>query len=140
MLCENENITPTEMERNIGASKGVLSRAIKNSTDIQNKWVEKIIINYPKYSVRWLLTGEGEMIDALERHKEDNALQRSKGNNGVSEPHGEYKKGSKWSPLIACAVCAEKDERIADLKDQIATLTRIIDGEEKQQTKQGNGE
>lgn len=50
------------MERSIGASKGVLSRAIANGTDIQSKWLEAIVENYPLYSGDWLLTGKGEMI------------------------------------------------------------------------------
>lgn len=62
ILCDNENITPTELERLIGASKGVLSRSIKNETDIQAKWLKKIIIIFPRYVPQWLLTGEGNMV------------------------------------------------------------------------------
>ena len=50
------------MERMIGASKGVLSRAIANGTDIQSKWLMSIVENYPKYSGDWLLTGQGDML------------------------------------------------------------------------------
>lgn len=50
------------MERIIGASKGVLSRAIANGTDIQSKWLMSIVENYPKYSGDWLLTGQGDML------------------------------------------------------------------------------
>ena len=46
-LAVNENITITELERIIGASKGVLSRALKNNTDIQAKWIAEIVDNYP---------------------------------------------------------------------------------------------
>ena len=62
-IARNENITFGALERTIGASKGVLSRAIQNGTDIQAKWIEKIVENYPNYSVSWLLTGEGNMLD-----------------------------------------------------------------------------
>ena len=58
-LASNEGITIGALERRIGASKGVLSRAIANSTDIQSKWVQIIVENYPHYSAEWLLAGRG---------------------------------------------------------------------------------
>lgn len=54
------------MEKVIGASKGVLSRAINNGTDIQSKWIQIIVENYPHYSAEWLLTGRGEMLKGKE--------------------------------------------------------------------------
>lgn len=61
-ISKNEDITITYLEKKIGASKGVLSRALKNDTDIQVKWVIKIVENYPQYNTDWLLTGKGEML------------------------------------------------------------------------------
>ncbi len=61
-IALKEGITIGALERNIGASKGVLSRAINNGTDIQSKWIQIIVENYPNYSSEWLLTGRGEMI------------------------------------------------------------------------------
>lgn len=61
-LAANEGITITALERSIGASKGVISRAISNGTDIQSKWLQAIVENYPQYSAQWLLTGVGDMI------------------------------------------------------------------------------
>ena len=55
-IASNEGIT-------IGASKGVLSRAINNGTDIQAKWLSIIVENYPRYSTGWLLTGAGSMLN-----------------------------------------------------------------------------
>lgn len=55
-----EGITIGALERKIGASKGVLSRAINNGTDIQSKWIQIIVENYPHYSAEWLLTGRGD--------------------------------------------------------------------------------
>lgn len=56
-----EGITIGALERKIGASKGVLSRAINNGMDIQSKWLESLVDNYPLLSPVWLLTGTGEM-------------------------------------------------------------------------------
>lgn len=62
ILASNEHISISELERRIKASKGVLSRAISNGSDIQSKWLFAIVENYPQYNTRWLLTGEGEML------------------------------------------------------------------------------
>lgn len=58
-IASQEGISITKLEAVIGASKGVISRAIKNNTDIQSKWLQKIVKEYPQYSTRWLLTGDG---------------------------------------------------------------------------------
>ena len=61
-IADNEGIKITALEKIIGASKGVLSRAISNGTDIQTKWIQSIVENYPHYSADWLLTGRGSML------------------------------------------------------------------------------
>lgn len=66
-ITEKENITITSLEKKIGASKGVLSRAIANSTDIQSKWLIKIVENYPLYNTEWILTGQGSMLKSEEK-------------------------------------------------------------------------
>lgn len=61
-LANDANVTISGLEKQIGASKGVLSRALQNNTDIQAKWICKLVENYPQYSIKWLLTGEGPML------------------------------------------------------------------------------
>lgn len=61
-LSKHEGITIGALEKKIGASKGVLSRAIAKGTDIQAKWIELLVENYPNYSTEWLLTGKGDML------------------------------------------------------------------------------
>lgn len=61
-LANNEGISIFELERVIGASKGTVYKAIQKNTDIQAKWISKIVENYTLYSPDWLLTGSGEMI------------------------------------------------------------------------------
>ncbi len=61
-LADNEGISIGFLEKKIGASKGVLSRAIANNTDIQAKWICLIVENYPQYNSEWLLTNKGEML------------------------------------------------------------------------------
>ena len=57
-----EGTTITSLEKRIGASKGVLSRALNNNSDIQSKWIQLIVENYPLYDAEWLLTGKGQML------------------------------------------------------------------------------
>ena len=61
-VSKNEGVTITRLEQIIGASKGVLSRAITNNSDIQSKWLLKLVENYPHYNSEWLLTGKGPML------------------------------------------------------------------------------
>lgn len=61
-IASNEGITIGALERIIGASKGVLSRAINNGTDIQSKWLQVVVETYPQYSADWLLSGKGNML------------------------------------------------------------------------------
>lgn len=61
-LATNEHITVGALEKLIGASKGVISRAVRENTDIQAKWICKIVENFPQYSTEWLISGRGEML------------------------------------------------------------------------------
>ena len=61
-ISKNERVTITKLEQKIGASKGVLSRAITNKSDIQTKWLLKLVENYPQYNSEWVLTGKGPML------------------------------------------------------------------------------
>lgn len=61
-LADHEGITIASIERTIGASRGVISKAIMKGTDIQSKWLELICEKYPQYSPTWLITGNGPMM------------------------------------------------------------------------------
>lgn len=77
-IADHEGITIGALERAIGASKGVISRAIANGTDIQSKWIQAIVENYPQYSPAWLLTGEGDMLKTKRFADSDSTLHESK--------------------------------------------------------------
>lgn len=89
-VAKNEGVTITKLEQIIGASKGVLSRAIANNSDIQSKWLLKLVENYPLYNAEWLLTGQGKM------------LKENKNNFILSEPSEDY------IPLIPIEAMAGK--------------------------------
>ncbi len=103
LLADREGITITSLEKKIGASKGVLSRSLKNNTDIQAKWLSVIVENYPLYNSFWLLTGKGDVLNQI---------------NDI-----------KNIDYSSCPICEEKDkvienqaERISELKETIAIL------------------
>jgi Predicted transcriptional regulator len=53
-------------ELSIGASDGMIRKAINNKTDIQSKWLTKISEIYPDINTEWLITGQGEMLRSSE--------------------------------------------------------------------------
>lgn len=61
-IADIEGIKLTNLETKIGASKGVLTRALSQKTDIQSKWITRLVENYPNYDAGWILTGKGDML------------------------------------------------------------------------------
>lgn len=61
-IVDYENISIRAFEQKIGASNGLIRKAITNNTDIQGKWLSIIVENYPHINSEWLLTGSGEML------------------------------------------------------------------------------
>lgn len=133
----NEGITITYMEKKIGASKGVLSRAIKQNTDIQAKWLNAIVENFPMYSSEWLLTGHGEMLKTSQKVNntiKGNGNQVAGGNIGVGnisitmpesgtqkiiKPSGEIEV-QRTDPAI------KDDERLAELRKTVELMQQRI--------------
>ena len=61
-LIQNEGISVRALEKSIGASDGVISKALRAGTDISAKWIVAISENYPQYNLDWLINGHGHMI------------------------------------------------------------------------------
>ena len=108
-----EGITIGALERGIGASKGVLSRAIANGTDIQSKWIRIIVENYPLYSTRWLLTGEGPM------------LRDSKNPEESTMDHSPEKVQSTSSDIVTLRLMDKLDEKDSIIKDKEAKIDQL---------------
>ena len=107
-IAKNEGISISALESKIGASKGVLSRALNKNTDIQVRWLVKLVENYPHYNPEWILTGKGAML----RHV------NTKGLNELEEVAEEYKLQEKVSVL---------EEQIKILKDTNDALKETND-------------
>jgi hypothetical protein len=118
-IITNERISVRQMEIAIGCSNGVLSKAIKQGTDISAVWVSKIIEKYKIYNPGWLLTGIGEMIII----KEENSKEELK------PPENNY-----FSQLLDT-----KNELIASLRQQIQIQADYINNL-KESSSQKSGE
>lgn len=71
-FIKNQGLSVRSFEQSIGASDGMIRRAIKNNTDIQSKWLSAIADNYPNLNIEWLLTGRGSKMKNTEETKEEN--------------------------------------------------------------------
>ena len=100
-ISRKEGKTITAFERSIGASKGVLSRAINNGTDIQSKWLQIIVENYPRYSSRWLLTGEGDMYVQPTKKNDENFSDEAE--KSIAHPARNPQEGIPLIPFSAMA-------------------------------------
>jgi len=107
-LAEKEGVTITGLEQKIGASKGVLSRALAKNTDIQCKWLVRIVENYPLYNASWLLTGKGNMLKEVHRSALIPLFNDIASVEDVSEPGEIYTTASidpgDWFPAASAAM------------------------------------
>lgn len=140
LICENEGITITALERNIGASKGVLSRALANKTDIQSKWLTAIVENYPLYDPSWLISGKGKMKinELVKNEKKANMIpfydnvESVGGNNYVAEMNGIYETAEQidagdWFPNVTAAIRHYNDSMIEYPTGCVLALKKIND-------------
>ena len=65
-FIQNQGISVRSFEQSIGASDGMIRRAINNHTDIQSKWLLPIADNFPHLNIDWLITGRGSMLKEKE--------------------------------------------------------------------------
>lgn len=61
-IIKDKGISTRAFEMSIGASNGMIGRAVAKNTDIMSEWLSKIIEVYADISPEWLLTGNGPML------------------------------------------------------------------------------
>lgn len=59
---EEKKISYYAFENSLGASRGSISKAVKDGKSIGSNMLEKILLMYPDLNPTWLLTGEGKML------------------------------------------------------------------------------
>ena len=134
MYALSEGFSIGALERQLGMSKGVLSRAIAKGTDIQAKWLESMVENYPDISAEWLLRGEGEMIKPKGTTSNENADPHTSSSCKDTKRALNIQDNSEFSAVHKQLLDAllEKTEEIGRLKEQINTLTmKYSDNNEK---------
>ena len=63
LFIEAKGISLNEFDKSIGVSSGYIGKHVRGEGSIGSHILEKIFAVYPELSVRWLLTGEGEMLE-----------------------------------------------------------------------------
>ena len=110
-ITHNEGISISKMETIIGASKGVLSKALSKNSDIQSKWIQLIMEMFPMYNAEWLLTGKGDMLKSSQSGEK-------------SEIYGE-------TPDIHASVLEKQAEYVSEDKRYIELLRETIQSKDQ---------
>lgn len=63
LFIDNKNLSIREFERETGVGNAVISSAIRNKGYIGTDKLIKIFTKFPELNIKWLLIGEGEMIE-----------------------------------------------------------------------------
>lgn len=115
-IADLEKISIGKIEQKIGASKGVLYKAIQKNTDIQSKWLVCIVENFPQYNSYWLLTGKGNML----KKEEKTPFM-------VNEPQAEYNQENIVIEALKNEI-SYKNIIIAGLERENKLLWKLVDG------------
>ena len=61
-FIDHLNISVRQFETSVNVTEGIISKAIRNKTGFNTKWLVNIAEKYPQLNTNWLLTGVGNMI------------------------------------------------------------------------------
>lgn len=125
-IAENEGISLSALEKSIGASKGVLSRALKHGTDIQVKWLISLVENYPDYSPTWILTGKEPML----KQGEDHDLHHMKEEEGTYGLRGKIAVLEEQIEILKAAneALKENNDSLKEIKQLLQKQIDILEG------------
>lgn len=72
LFIKFKSLSLSEFDRSIGVGNGYIGKQLRHRASIGSHIIEKIINSHPELNVRWLMTGEGEMLDKY--NDEDNEI------------------------------------------------------------------
>lgn len=130
-IIEYKGTNVTQFERSIGASSGVIRKAIAQNSDIQSKWLTAISENYPDISPLWILTGRGGMLCDSSSVADNSITHSVIGNRGSVKiaMHGTRiaNGNNPSSPEQLPSLSSSTDELLASKDVLIASQKRTID-------------
>lgn len=77
LIAEKEGVSVAQLERQLGASNGVLSKAIKSNRDIQSKWLIQLLESYLHSSLENFLNNQGQ--PSVQKVDEEKILHKRSG-------------------------------------------------------------
>ncbi|HMM02000.1 MULTISPECIES: hypothetical protein [unclassified Dysgonomonas] len=105
-IIDHYGITANKFSEKIGMSRAF----VKNMNDeISTKPLRNILLMFPDINIKWLITGEGEML--LENANLDKKIELTE----------------RIPPNILIDYLKEKDKIIGDLREEIGTLKRDLE-------------
>ena len=110
-------------EKSIGASKGSISKAIKNKKSIGSNFIESIIKNYPEINAIWLFTGNGKMTNEDNLENVLNQADKVKIINHIHENLEDYRYIRSFQLLLESA---KGDDELSGVKEDIENLYRKV--------------
>ncbi len=116
-----KNLSIRSFEKEINVSNELLSRAFNRGSDIKSGTLERIALRYPELNIRWLLTGEGKMLN--DDRDTISVVNESTPSYGID---------------IKAEMIKSKDELIEQLKKRLADKEEIINMLRSQLTEQNN--
>ncbi|WP_163321643.1 hypothetical protein [Draconibacterium mangrovi] len=111
-LMQETGLRIHPIEIKIGASKGVLSRAYNNDTDVQSKWIIKIVEVFEDVDANWLFRGVEKKTQKVEEYQQMGDFS--------NEPQGWYGKEVEHLRRII----EEKDKRLEEKERTINLLMK----------------
>jgi hypothetical protein len=108
LYIDKQGFATSRVERDLGIGNNTLGKARERGKGIGAEIVAKFVEVYPDIDLNWLITGEGSML------KHDNAQPAA----GIGDlPPGPCRQCELRERLLA-----EKDERLAELREHLNSL------------------
>ena len=117
MYIRTKGLNDHKVTVQCGLSIGALGNARKNGKGISSRNIEKILSTYKDLNARWLLTGEGDMVEVEFSQTDSGTIQLLKEHNREL-----IEKIEKLSRELG-----DKERQIAELKKEYAPIGLVAD-------------